>query len=107
MPALVLLNKSTVLSSIQEYDGAITRFFAFHQCLNDCTVFIGDNYRSFECPECKSAVDNVSASGRVKVDTLDLKKLAGVDGEKTPWHFKLLVGLLCLYLGWRVVQIFV
>ena len=52
--SIELLNKSTVLSSIQEYDGAITRFFAFHQCLNDCTVFIGDNYRSFECPECKS-----------------------------------------------------
>ena len=60
-----------------------------------------------ECPECHSAVDNVPASGRKATDTLDLKKLAGVDGEKTPWHFKLLVGLLCLYLGWRVVQLFV
>ena len=60
-----------------------------------------------ECPDCQSAVDTVLASGRKKVDVLDLKKLAGVDGDKTPWHFKLLVGLLCLYLGWRVVQIFV
>ena len=60
-----------------------------------------------ECPECQTAVDNVLASGRINADTLDLKKLAGVDGEKTPWHFKLLVGLLCLYLGWRVIQIFV
>ena len=60
-----------------------------------------------ECPECQSAVDHVSISGRVLDDSLDLKKLAGVDGDKTPWHFKLLVGLLCTYLGWRVVQIFV
>jgi hypothetical protein len=49
-----ILNKTTVLSTIHEYDGSITRFFAFHQCLNDCTVFIGDNHRSFECTICKS-----------------------------------------------------
>lgn len=60
-----------------------------------------------ECPDCLSTVDNMSLSGRVIVDTLDLKKLAGVDGDKTPWHFKLLVGLLCAYLGWRFVQIFI
>ena len=60
-----------------------------------------------DCPECLSAVDTMTTSGRVTVDTLDLKKLAGLDGDKTPWHFKLLVGLLCMYLGWRVIQIFV
>jgi hypothetical protein len=49
----------------------------------------------------------MTISGRVMDDSLDLKKLAGVDGDKTPWHFKLLVGLLCIYLGWRVVQIFI
>ena len=60
-----------------------------------------------DCPECLSAVDTASVSGRITTDTLDLKKLAGGDGVTTPWHFKLLVGLLCLYLGWRVIQIFV
>ncbi len=25
--------------------------------------------------------------------------------EKTPWHFKLLVVLLIVYLGWRLVQL--
>ncbi len=60
-----------------------------------------------ECPDCLAAVDNMSLSGRVIVDPLDLKKLAGVDGDKTPWHFRLLVGLLCTYLGWRFVQIFI
>lgn len=29
-----------------------------------------------------------------------------VDDEKTPWHFKLLVVALVVYLGWRFVQIF-
>jgi hypothetical protein len=38
-----------------------------------------------------------------------LKKLAGVDGEENvplPWHFKLLVGCLVLYLSWRVIELF-
>lgn len=29
------------------------------------------------------------------------------DDEKTPWHFKLLVGMTAVYLGWRLVQVFV
>jgi len=24
---------------------------------------------------------------------------------RAPWHFKLLVGALCVYLAWRVVQL--
>ncbi|MEY3267042.1 MAG: hypothetical protein RLY19_892 [Actinomycetota bacterium] len=59
------------------------------------------------CPDCDESIDVPSINGRITADTLDLKKLAGLDGEKVPWHFKLLVGLLCLYLGWRVIQIFV
>jgi hypothetical protein len=34
---------------------------------------------------------------------------AGEDGEeeaKAPWHFKLLMVLLALYLTWRIVQLF-
>jgi hypothetical protein len=60
-----------------------------------------------KCPQCGDRIEVVSINGTVTADTLDLKKLAGVDGEKVPWHFKLLVGLLCLYLGWRIVQLFV
>jgi PHP family Zn ribbon phosphoesterase len=29
------------------------------------------------------------------------------DVETTPWHFKLLVVALVVYLGWRFVQIFI
>jgi hypothetical protein len=59
------------------------------------------------CPQCGEVIEVASINGALTADTLDLKKLAGVDGEKVPWHFKLLVGLLCLYLGWRIVQLFV
>jgi len=30
----------------------------------------------------------------------------GRDDEKAPWHFKLMVVALVMYLGWRVVEIF-
>ena len=31
---------------------------------------------------------------------------AHADDEKAPWHFKLMVVALVMYLGWRVVEIF-
>ena len=58
------------------------------------------------CPDCGVKMDVATISGRITPEELDLKKLAGLDGEKTPWHFKLLVSLLCLYLGWRIVSLF-
>jgi len=59
------------------------------------------------CPQCGGEVQSNSVSGRVTAENLDLRQLAGKEsGEKAPWHFKLLVGLLCLYLGWRVIQLF-
>jgi hypothetical protein len=60
-----------------------------------------------QCPQCGDEIEVASLSGRVTTDSLDLKALAGIENGKAPWHFKLLVGLLCLYLGWRVIQIFV
>ena len=58
------------------------------------------------CPSCLRSVPQTSLAGKITADTLDLRKLAG-DDDHMPWHFKLLVGLLCIYLGWRVIQIFV
>lgn len=60
------------------------------------------------CPECGGPIQMPTVSGRVTAENLDLKRLASADGqpEKAPWHFKLLVALLILYLGWRVVQLF-
>lgn len=52
------------------------------------------------CPVCGARV------GPIDAKDLDLKQL--VDGDVgVPWHFKLLVGLLVAYLGWRVIALFV
>jgi hypothetical protein len=61
------------------------------------------------CPTCGRAV---KAQQPITAKNLNLRKLAAGEGAdeddiKTPWHFKLLMVLLALYLGWRVVQIFV
>lgn len=34
----------------------------------------------------------------------DLREMAGEDA-KAPWHFKLMVVALAIYLGWRAVQL--
>ena len=44
--------------------------------------------------------------GELTAQNLDLKKLTN-DGEKAPWHFKLLVALLVVYMGWRLIDLFV
>jgi hypothetical protein len=51
------------------------------------------------CPSCHRPIGELTAKN------LDLKKLT--DGQdKAPWHFKLLVGLLILYMGWRLIDLF-
>jgi hypothetical protein len=57
------------------------------------------------CPKCG---DLIEAQPQIPVrGGLKLKELANDSGdEKAPWHFKLLVTGLILYLGWRVVSLF-
>ena len=58
------------------------------------------------CPSCGRGV---AASAPLTAKTVDVKKLAAGDDEeqaKAPWHFKLLMVMLAVYLGWRVVQLF-
>ncbi|HEY0518840.1 MAG TPA: hypothetical protein VGC84_05050 [Ilumatobacteraceae bacterium] len=61
------------------------------------------------CPSCGRSVE-APVRQRITAKSLDLRQLAaGDDGEDTakpPWHFKLLMVLLALYLTWRVVQLF-
>jgi hypothetical protein len=64
------------------------------------------------CPSCGRRVDISPKATTVTARTLNLKKLAaGADGTDddaaAPWHFKLLMVLLTLYLGWRIVDLFV
>jgi len=64
------------------------------------------------CPSCGRAVGDQrvqpsSGSAPKAPGTLDgkaLRELAGKDA-KAPWHFKVLVGLLVLYLGWRLIDL--
>lgn len=68
------------------------------------------------CPTCHRVLEapqiasTVPTHRKVTAENLDLRQLANGlhdnDDAKAPWHFKLLVVALCIYLGWRVVQIF-
>ncbi|MEP7204523.1 MAG: hypothetical protein ABI894_18065 [Ilumatobacteraceae bacterium] len=62
------------------------------------------------CPTCGRLVETPTPSRPITAKNLNLRKLAaGEDSEesvKAPWHFKLLMLLLALYLGWRIVQLF-
>jgi hypothetical protein len=61
------------------------------------------------CPTCGRLVE-APVRQPITAKNIDLRKLAaGEDGEETPkapWHFKLMMVLLVLYLGWRIVQLF-
>lgn len=63
------------------------------------------------CPTCGRLVERPKPASTVTAKNLNLKQLAaGADGDvadvRAPWHFKLLMVLLALYLGWRVVDLF-
>ena len=61
------------------------------------------------CPTCGRLVA-APVRQPITAKNIDLRKLAtGGDGDETPkppWHFKVLMVLLVLYLGWRIVQLF-
>ena len=61
------------------------------------------------CPTCGRLVE-APVRQPITAKNIDLRKLAAGEGNeaeaKTPWHFKLLMVLLVLYLGWRIVQLF-
>lgn len=45
------------------------------------------------CPSCGRIVEEPKVAD------------ADADSEKTPWHFKLMVATLVVYLSWRFIQI--
>ncbi|MEZ5216550.1 MAG: hypothetical protein R2715_08155 [Ilumatobacteraceae bacterium] len=63
------------------------------------------------CPACGRVVEEpkvqtVKRSKAGSVGSLaDVSELAGEDA-KAPWHFKLLMVLLALYLTWRLIDLF-
>ncbi len=66
------------------------------------------------CPSCGRTLERPAAAegapaGEPKGATptltgSDLRQLAGEDA-KAPWHFKLMVGALAVYLTWRIVDL--
>ena len=44
------------------------------------------------------------AASPLTAKDINLREMAGKDA-KAPWHFKLLMVLLAIYLGWRLVQL--
>jgi hypothetical protein len=55
------------------------------------------------CPDCGLVLDKPTGP-TITAKDLNLKELAGEEG-KVPWHFKLMIVALALYLGWRLIQL--
>lgn len=64
----------------------------------DCSKYLTPSSLNDDgtCPTCGRQVGEIEA--RAAEESVD---------ESTPWHFKLLVVGLVVYLGWRFVEIFV
>ena len=54
------------------------------------------------CPTCGRPV--AVPERPIAANNLDLKELAG-DKVKVPWHFKVMVAALVIYLAYRLVQL--
>ncbi len=68
-----------------------------------CAKYLAPSAMTAEgaCPTCGR-----KAQSSTLTDAADDATTEPID-ESTPWHFKLLVAALIVYLGWRVVDIFV
>ena len=58
------------------------------------------------CPACGRVVGTPKPSVPITAKNLDIRELAGDEDVSAPWHFKLLMVLLALYLAWRLVDLF-
>ena len=63
------------------------------------------------CPSCGRVVEPPKVASTLTAKNLDLKKLAAgehgdPDDAKAPWHIKVLMVMLVIYLVWRFIQIF-
>ena len=56
------------------------------------------------CPSCGRVLEAPKAAAASAAGAKSVRELAGKEA-KAPWHFKLLVAALVVYLGWRLVQL--
>ena len=78
----------------------------------DCAKYLAPSAMNNDgtCPTCGRVVEKPKPASTITAKNVDLKKLAAgesgsVDDEKAPWHFKLMMVMLALYLTWRIVQL--
>ena len=57
------------------------------------------------CPQCKTVLATKGAL-RMEARSLGLPAPGEIEGDapKAPWHFKLALAAVAVYLGWRAVQ---
>jgi hypothetical protein len=77
----------------------------------DCAKYLAPTAMNDDgtCPTCGRSL---AAQQPITAKNINLRKLAAGENAdesdmKAPWHFKLLMVLLALYLGYRVVQLFI
>ncbi len=74
---------------------------------DDCAKYWAPNAMktSGACPTCDKVLATKGAL-RMEARSLGVPGPGENEGEapKAPWHFKLMIGCLALYLGWRVIQ---
>ena len=57
------------------------------------------------CPTCGRVLPlPAPVASTSRRQDVNVRELAG-DDAKAPWHFKVLLALVALYLGWRLVQL--
>jgi hypothetical protein len=77
----------------------------------DCAKYLAPTAMNEDgtCPTCGRSL---AEQQPITAKNINLRKLAAGENAdesdmKAPWHFKVLMVLLALYLGYRVVQLFI
>jgi hypothetical protein len=77
----------------------------------DCAKYLAPTAMNADgtCPTCGRSL---AEQQPITAKNINLRKLAAGENAdesdmKAPWHFKVLMVLLALYLGYRVVQLFI
>ena len=72
----------------------------------DCSKFWNPSSMTPEgaCPTCGRTLEAPEPTVRYDAKTIDVRALAGEDA-KAPWHFKLLITAVVLYLLWRLIEL--
>jgi hypothetical protein len=77
----------------------------------ECAKYLAPSAMNIDgsCPSCNRPIATTNINGSINSDNHDLKSLARGSNDEdvsVPWHFKLLVGALVLYLTWRLIDVF-